>query len=153
MPRPKGSKNKSTLLKEEEARKKALSTPPDEINTSDKIKVGSTTYVNGITSDDIADRQKINAREKNQPDPDFDFRLTYTPKDIIYFVAAYPHRALSVIKLSLRTIYARSMVGVDEYGQCIAIGYSDIESIFSDNEQARQYCKSLVRIKEEQYED
>lgn len=148
MPRPKGSKNRSTLLKEEQARKALLSTPTDEMLKSDNIKVSPTTFIPGITSDDIANRQIINAKRKNLPDPEFDFRLSYSPKDVIYFVAAYPYRPLSAIQLTIRTIYARSMVGVDQDGQCIAIGYSDKDNVFSDYEQAKEYCniqKSIIK--------
>lgn len=148
MPRPKGSKNKSTLLKEEQARKALLSTPPDTMLSSENIKVGPSTFISGVTSDDIANRQIINAKQKNLPDPEFDFRLVYNPKDVIFFVAAYPYRPLSAIQLTIRTIYARSMVGVDQDGQCISIGYSDKDNVFSDYEQAKEYCntqKSIIK--------
>ena len=71
------------------------------------------------------------AHDKGYPDPDFDYRHEYFKGQKLYY--AYVNVLTgekTSIPLSVRTIYPRSMVLIEEQGMCRCVGYNDKDCIF-----------------------
>ena len=84
------------------------------------------------------------AHEAGLPEPDFDFRQTYTKGQRMWFV-----RILSalgekeVIEVVLNTIYPRMIVAVQPKAFCHCIGYNMRDQLFYNPKDAAQYCDSI----------
>lgn len=95
------------------------------------------------TVEQVAAEEKQRALDMNFPDPDFDFREYYTKGDIVYY--AYINDMIGekeVIKLKLRTIYARTMIGFEELG-CHTIGVNTRDRIFANKSEAEAFLKTV----------
>lgn len=86
--------------------------------------------------------------------PDFDFRRFYQDGDKVYLVRHYPRlQTKELIYTRLRTIYARSMVGVVEKQYCQCIGYSDKDNIFYNKQDALDYFNSIKAKVQDEYNE
>ena len=91
------------------------------------------------------------AHLNNRQEPDFDYRLFYSPGEKVYLVRYYDNmQTKEMIYTTLRTVYPRAMVGVvNKYG-CQCIGYSDRDNIFLNKQDADTYFTSInARIEDE----
>lgn len=94
-----------------------------------------------------AEAEKRKALKLNYPDPDFDFREYYTKGQEIYFI--YVNELIGekqLIKLTIRTIYARTLVGYEENACCHMIDYNTREQIFLTKSEAEVFLKSIKVI-------
>jgi hypothetical protein len=84
------------------------------------------------------------AVEKGLENPDFDFRNYYEQGETVYYVN-YSERLgeKEVVKVYLRTIYPRMMVGSEEKSSCHCIGYGQRDNVFKDSRTANDFCNSL----------
>ena len=97
-----------------------------------------------MTNDECAELEKLRAQEKELEEPDFDFRNLYHSGDIIYYVwINYLTGDKQLLKLTVRTVYARSMVAWEEKGCAHMIGYTTRDWIFWDLREAEAYYKSV----------
>lgn len=97
-----------------------------------------------ITTDKIAEKEKQNAIDKNFPDPYFDFREYYSKGQEIYY--AYINDFIGEkenIKLKIRTVYARTLIGYEENACCHMIGYKNKEQIFQTKSEAEAFLKTI----------
>lgn len=87
--------------------------------------------------------------------PDFDFRSYYQDGDKVYLVRHYQRlQTKELVCVKLRTIYARSMVGVVDKQYCQCIGYSDKDNIFYNEKDALSYFDSInARVQNEDDEE
>lgn len=84
------------------------------------------------------------AKLKGLPEPEFDFRNYYEKGQIAYFVRIMPTLGeKEVVKVLLRTIYPRMMVGSEEKACCHCIGYNDRDKVFLTPRDADVYYKSI----------
>lgn len=99
------------------------------------------------TTDQIAEREKVKALKHNLPDPDFDFRDFYIKGDILFY--AYINELMGekeVIKIKVRTVYARTLVGYEENAGCHMIGINTRDRIFKNESEADAFLKT-VKVK------
>lgn len=92
----------------------------------------------------IAEKEKQKALEQNLPDPYFDFRDYYTKGEIIFYV--YINELIGtkqIIKIKVRSIYARTLVGYEENACCHMIGYNTREQIFHSKSEAEAFSKAI----------
>lgn len=85
-----------------------------------------------------------NALDKNLPDPYFDFREYYTKGTEIYYV--YINEFVGekkIIKIKIRTIYARTLIGFEEDACCHTIGYKSRDQIFLSKSEAEAFYKTV----------
>ena len=111
-----------------------------------KMDVGAQIQLQSVskTAEEMAEYEKERAREKNLPEPDFDFRDMFKPGDTVYYVwVNYLTGDKELLNLKLRTVYARSMVGWEEKGCAHMIGYQTKDYIFWDRHQAEELYKDL----------
>lgn len=93
---------------------------------------------------DIIAEKKQKALEKNFPDSFFDFREYYTIGEKIFYV--YINELIGekqIIKLNIRTIYARTLVGYEENACCYMIDYNTREQIFHSKSEAEVFLKTI----------
>lgn len=125
MGRPKGSKNKKTIQ---------LDSQQSPASFSDSM---------SKTTEEVAEEEIKRAHEKGWPDPDFDFRELYHSGDTIYYV--YLNHLTgdkSLFKLTVRTVYARSLIAWEEKGCAQLIGYPNRDWIFLDGREAESYYRT-----------
>ena len=104
---------------------------------------GSKNKPNTMTNEEVAELELQIAQEKNLEDPDFDFRNLYRSGDTIYYVWINNLTGdKQLLKLTVRTVYARSMVAWEEKGCAHMIGYTTRDWIFWDKREAEAYYKS-----------
>lgn len=84
------------------------------------------------------------AVEKGLENPDFDFRNFYEQGETVYYVN-YSEKLgeKEVVKVFLRTIYPRMMVGSEEKSSCHCIGYQQRDNVFKDSRTANDFCNLL----------
>lgn len=84
------------------------------------------------------------AKLKGLPEPEYDFRRVYEQGQIVFYVRISEVLGeKEVIKVLLRTIYPRMMVGSEEKACCHCIGYNERDKIFLTPKEADTYCKSI----------
>lgn len=94
------------------------------------------------------------AHYEGKENPDFDFRSYYQDGDKVYLVRHYPRlQTKELIYMRLRTIYARSMVGVVEKQYCQCAGYSDKDNIFYNKQDALDYFNSIKAKVQDEYNE
>lgn len=98
-----------------------------------------------FTHEEVCENEMKQALEKGLPDPDFDFRNFYEPGHKAYYVRVSEILGeKEVVPVTLRTIYARTMIGSEEKGLCHCIGYNQKDCVFETPRDANAYCDSLV---------
>lgn len=97
-----------------------------------------------VDHDEFCQWELEKAKLKGLPEPEFDFRNHYEKGQIAYFVRVMPTLGeKEVVKVILRTIYPRLMVGSEEKGCCHCIGYNDRDKVFLTPRDADIYYKSI----------
>lgn len=97
-----------------------------------------------VDHDEFCQWELEKAKLKGVPEPEFDFRNHYEKGQIAYFVRVMPTLGeKEVVKVILRTIYPRLMVGSEEKGCCHCIGYNDRDKVFLTQRDADIYYKSI----------
>ena len=97
-----------------------------------------------FTYEETCENDFKNAQEKGLPDPDFDFRNYYEQGETVYYVNYSEILGeKEVVKVYLRTIYPRMMVGSEEKASCHCIGYPQRDNIFRNSKDANDFCNSL----------
>jgi hypothetical protein len=97
-----------------------------------------------VDHDEFCQWELEKAKLKGVPEPEFDFRNHYEKGQIAYFVRVMPALGeKEVVKVILRTIYPRLMVGSEEKGCCHCIGYNDRDKVFLTPRDADIYYKSI----------
>lgn len=92
----------------------------------------------------IAEAEKKKALDMDYPDPYFDFRDYYSKGQEIYF--AYVNEYIGekeILKIKIRTIYARTMVGYEENACCHMIGYNTRDQLFNNKSEAENFLKTI----------
>lgn len=75
-------------------------------------------------------------------DPYFNFGEYYSKGDTLYYI--YNNELMSsreLIKVSVRTIYPRVIIGTDEEGRSFTIDISEADRIFREKAKAEKYYK------------
>lgn len=97
-----------------------------------------------VDHDEFCQWELEKAKLKGLPEPEFDFRNYYEKGQIAYYVRVMPSLGeKEVVKVTLRTIYPRLMVGSEEKGCCHCIGYNDRDKVFLTPRDADIYYKSI----------
>lgn len=85
------------------------------------------------------------AHDKGYPDPDFDYRHEYFKGQKVYYAYANILTGEKTsIPLTVRTIYPRSMVLIEEQGMCRCVGYEDKDNIFLTITEANDRLDDIV---------
>lgn len=101
---------------------------------------------NANNHDEFCEWELQKTQLKGLPDPDFDYRQTYSKGDIVYYVKVTESLGeKELLKLSLRTIYPRMLIGVLEKGYCQCLGYNDQENIFVNYKDALD-CFNAAKV-------
>ena len=98
-----------------------------------------------LTHEEFCEQQIAKARAEGLEDPDFDFRNFYNKDDVVFFVRVNRQKWYGKMlrKLTLRTIYPRMIVGVEDKGECCCIGYPEKDQIFKISYEAQAYYDSI----------
>ena len=97
------------------------------------------------TYEETCENEIQRAHEKGLPDPDFDFRNFYEKGHKAWYVhVSEVLGEKEVVPVTLRTIYARTIVASEEKGLCHCIGYAERDHIFENSRDATLFCDSLV---------
>ena len=73
-------------------------------------------------------------------DPYFDFREYYVKGDTLYYLNINELVGIKeIVKVTVRTIYPRAIIGQGKNAQCYVIGYRDKDMIFRNKEDAQYY--------------
>lgn len=124
MGRPKGSKNKPKNVV---------------VDTGEMILKQSQSK----TVEEVIKEEKDNAKKNGLTEPDFDFNEEYKSGDKIYYVLLnYLTGDKELLELTVRTIYARSLVAWEDKGMARLIGYKDRDWIFRDRREAESYYRT-----------
>lgn len=82
--------------------------------------------------------------KKDIKDPDFNFGDEYAIGQTVFLVKCFPTLSkYEVLRLKLRSIYNRLMVGTVESGYCECIGYDMKDSVFMNELAANEYLAEL----------
>lgn len=97
------------------------------------------------TFEEFCERDIQRAHEKNLPEPDYDFRNEYVKGQRIYYVNMTTHfvNEKQLLNLTIRTIYPRMIVAVEEKSMCHCIGYNQRHDIFVDYLAAKQRYEAI----------
>lgn len=96
------------------------------------------------THEEFCERELEKARERNLPEPDFDFRNFYEKGQIVFFVRVLSKLGIKEVKkLYLRSIYPRMMVGSEDKAGCHCIGYNERDQVFLTPRDADAYFKTV----------
>ena len=94
------------------------------------------------------------AHLEGKSEPDFDFRLFYQKGDKVYLVRNYDTlKTKEIIYMTLRTIYARMMIGVVEKQYCQCVGFSDRDYVFYNKSDALDYFNSIQAKTVDEYNE
>ena len=96
------------------------------------------------TTDKTAEAEKSRALKFNYPNPDFDFREYYTKGQEVYYV--YVNELMGekqILKIKIRTVYARTLVGYEENAGCHMINYNTRDQIFQNRSEAEAFFKTI----------
>lgn len=97
-----------------------------------------------LTTEEVCERELQRAHAENWPDPDFDYRNFYTKGQIVFYVRVLDRLGeKEVVKVMLRSIYPRMMVGTEEKSCCHCIGYKERDLIFDTPREAQACCDSI----------
>lgn len=107
----------------------------------------------GMSYEETCENDLKLAKEQNKEEPDFDFRNLYEKGDIVYYVLKTETfvKRKELVKLKLRTIYPRMMVGVeDNNAGCHCIGFKQKDMVFINLIDANAYYDALGDYAEEE---
>lgn len=98
-----------------------------------------------MTHEEYCEKELREAHEKGFEDPDFDFRNEYFKGQQVYYVRVWRTRIKEkrIIPLKLRTLYPRCLVGCEDKGQCVCMGYQERDQIFTNIVDANNYFESI----------
>lgn len=116
------------------------------------------------TYDEMCEYELRKAKEKNLSEPDFDFRGTYAKGQKVWFVRILdPLGEKEMLHVSIRTVYPRMLIVVEEKAYCHCVGYNMRDQIFNTEYQAQAYFDTVkvskkystepVKTKQYEYED
>lgn len=105
------------------------------------------------TMDEICEEQIQRAKDKNLPNPDFDFRNSYSKGQIIYYVETNELVGTKkMLELKISSVYPRAIIAYEDMGMAHTIGFEDDEMIFLDRRDAESvYESTTVENKLEEY--
>lgn len=84
------------------------------------------------------------AKLKGLENPEFDYRNYYEKGNVVWLVRYYEKLGTKeLLKLTLRTIYPRMIVGVVEKQYCECIGYNERDCLFLNQRDALNYFNSI----------
>lgn len=96
-----------------------------------------------LTTEEVCEEEMRRAAEAGLPDPDWDFRTMYKRGDKIYYVwLNHLTGDKELLDLTVRTVYARSLIAHEDKGNSHMIGYPTRDLIFFDRYEAEGYYKS-----------
>jgi hypothetical protein len=107
----------------------------------------------GMSYEETCENDLKVAKEQNKEEPDFDFRNLYEKGDIVYYILKTETfvKRKELVKLKLRTIYPRMMVGVeDNNAGCHCIGFKQKDMVFINLIDANAYYDALGDYAEEE---
>ena len=85
-------------------------------------------------------KAQINGLEQ----PDFDFRKYYDKGSVVFLVRYYKSRnTKKLIRMQLRTIYPRTVIGIIDNSYCQTVGYSERDNLFSTRQEAMEMYDSI----------
>lgn len=121
-----------------------ISTPTEDNKTFEEAK--------GMSYEETCENDLKIAKEQNKEEPDFDFRNLYEKGDIVYYVLKTETfiKRKELIKLKLRSIYPRMMVGVEDNAGCHCIGFKQKDMVFINLIDANAYYDALGDYAEEE---
>jgi len=94
------------------------------------------------------------AHLEGKAEPDLDFRKFYQQGDRVYLVRYYSRsNTKELIFMKLRTIYARSMVGVVKKQYCQCVGLTDKDNIFYSRQEALNLFNSIKANVVDEYDE
>lgn len=97
------------------------------------------------TMDEICEEQIQRAKDKNLPNPDFDFRNSYSKGQIIYYVETNELvGSKKMLELKISSVYPRAIIAYEDMGMAHTIGLEDDEMIFLDRRDAESVYESMV---------
>lgn len=104
-----------------------------------------------LTQEEFCEAELKKAHDNNYENPDFDFRDFYVKGDEVYFVRINSHKyyGKSLKTIKIRTVYPRMMVGVENGKECVCIGYTEKDQIFSTLTDAKVFFDSVNLIDED----
>lgn len=105
------------------------------------------------TMDEICEEQIQKAKDRNLPNPDFDFRNSYSKGQIIYYVETNELvGSKKMLELKISSVYPRAIIAYEDMGMAHTIGFEDDEMIFLDRRDAESvYESTTVENKLEEY--
>lgn len=144
-------KNDGKKIEDFLAQKKVLEEKGKEV--TEKIDAYKESINKMKTMDEICEEQIQRAKDKNLPNPDFDFRNTYSKGQIIYYVETNELvGSKKMLELKISSVYPRAIIAYEDMGMAHTIGFEDDEMIFLDRRDAESvYESTTVENKLEEY--
>lgn len=116
------------------------------------------------TYDEMCEYELRKAQERNLPEPDFDFRGMYAKGQKVWFVRVLgPLGEKEMLHVTIRTVYPRMLIVVEQKAYCHCVGYNMRDQIFDTEYHAQAYFDTVkvskkystepVRVKSYEYED
>lgn len=133
------------------AQKKVLEEKGKEV--TEKIDAYKESISKMKTMDEICEEQIQKAKDRNLPNPDFDFRNSYSKGQIIYYVETNELVGTKkMLELKISSVYPRAIIAYEDMGMAHTIGFEDDEMIFLDRRDAESvYESTTVENKLEEY--
>ena len=104
--------------------------------------------------DQLCEWEIEKAHIEGKAEPDLDFRKLYRQGDRVYLVRHYSRsNTKELIFMKLRTIYARSMVGVVKKQYCQCVGLTDKDNIFYNRQEALKLFNSIKATVADEYDE
>lgn len=105
------------------------------------------------TVEEICEEQIQRAKDKGLPNPDFDYRETYSKGQIIYYIETNELCGTKkLLELKISSVYPRAVIAFEDMGMGHTIGIESEEFIFLNRREAESvYNNIVVENKLEEY--
>lgn len=102
---------------------------------------------------EVCEEQIQRAKDKNLPQPDFDYRNSYEKGQIIYYIDVNELIGKKqLLELKISSVYPRAIIAYEDKGMGYTIGYEDEDMIFSTRKEADSVFSNItVENKLEEY--
>jgi hypothetical protein len=150
---PPKKRHRRTKKEMEEARKKLEKTIEDSKEkykaNLDKVESKIETIRDNLghmkTIDEVCEEQLQRAKDKGLPNPDFDYRQTYSKGQIIYYILTNELIGSKImLELKISSVYPRAIIAFEDKGMGYTIGWEDADMIYLTHRDCEQAYKDIV---------
>lgn len=97
-----------------------------------------------LSVEEFCEQQLQRAKDKNLPQPDFDYRSLFSKGQNIYYVETNELCGTKkMLELKITNVYPRVIIAFEDQGMAHTIGYEDVDLIFTKRSECEECYKTL----------